>query len=158
MKFSTEIGIKITDDVKQLLMEAVSIAGNKRQFSILIHTNEASIGNWLGDSKRGASYITWDKWRPVRDFLAAHNLIDKTSARWMLPSELRLEVNKLRGNSATACNISSPNSVVTGGNATFNNYGNADALRTAIISAILDSSIHPECIVKVCKIIRDTTA
>lgn len=46
--------------------------------------------------------------------------------------------------------------IANGDHATVNNYGNADALRTAIISAVLDSGIHPECIVRICQIIRDT--
>ena len=89
MKFSSEFGIEITEGVLQLLQNAVNHAGNKLQLSKQIKVGFSTLNNWFGTKSRKGEYITWDQWKPLRDYLAARGEISATDPQWMLPSELR---------------------------------------------------------------------
>ena len=89
MKFSSEFGIEITEGVLQLLQKAVTHAGNKLQLSKQIKVGFSTLNNWIGINSRKGQYITWDQWKPLRDYLASRGEIDRADPRWMLPSELR---------------------------------------------------------------------
>lgn len=89
MKFTEDFGIPINQEVEELLQKAISHAGNRRQLALQLKIGTTTISNWLGASDRKGQYITWDQWKPLRDYLAAHRALDAADPRWMLPSELR---------------------------------------------------------------------
>ena len=89
MKFTEDFGIPINQEVEELLQKAISHAGNRRQLALQLKIGTTTISNWLGASDRKGQYITWDQWKPLRNYLAAHRALDAADPRWMLPSELR---------------------------------------------------------------------
>ena len=89
MKFSEEFGIFISDEVKKMLNRAIEIAQNRRQLALQLKIGPTTISNWLGASDRKGEFITWEQWKPLRDYLAAHGEIARGDPRWMLPSEMR---------------------------------------------------------------------
>jgi len=89
MKFTEDFGILITDEVRKLILLAINKAGNRLQLAKQIGISNQTIYNWQGEGARKGQYITWDQWKPLRDYLAAHRALDASSPRWMLPSELR---------------------------------------------------------------------
>lgn len=105
MKFSREHGVEIDDAMHQVLTQAASIAGSRLQLSKQLGIGFSTLNNWYGNNYRKGEYITWEQWKPLREFLEAHGLLDADEPRWLLPSELLAELERLRaerGESATA--------------------------------------------------------
>ena len=89
MFFSQEIGIAITDEVKEILERAIKIDGNRLQFAKKAGVGFTSVSNWLGSNDRKGEYIVWDAWKKIRPHLEALAVIAEQDIKWMLPSELR---------------------------------------------------------------------
>ena len=89
MKFSEESGIKITEEVRNLVNHAIEIAGSQNRLHEETKISQVAISYWTGKGNRKGEIITWDQWKPLRNYLAAHRALDAADPRWMLPSELR---------------------------------------------------------------------
>lgn len=89
MKFSEESGIRITKEVRKLVNHAIEIAGSQNRLHEETKINQGSLSFWTGKGNRKGEIITWDQWKPLRDYLAARGEISATDPQWMLPSELR---------------------------------------------------------------------
>ena len=89
MKFSGESGIRITEEVRNLVNRAIEIAGSQNRLHEETKINQGSLSFWTGKGNRKGEIITWDQWKPLRNYLAAHRALDAADPRWMLPSELR---------------------------------------------------------------------
>lgn len=96
MKFSEELGLALSLDLRELLEKGGYKAGGISAFCAACHIPASSYHFWTGNGKRKAEYITWDTWARVRNVLAQLRLLDPADPRWMLPSELRAEVLRLR--------------------------------------------------------------
>jgi len=89
MKFSEESGIRITEEVRKLVNHAIEIAGSQNRLHEETKISQVAISYWTGKGNRKGEIITWDQWKPLRDYLAARGKISATDPQWMLPSELR---------------------------------------------------------------------
>ncbi|MGN0878729.1 MAG: hypothetical protein ACI4WT_04670 [Oligosphaeraceae bacterium] len=96
MKFSREHGVEIDEAIRQTLTEAAEIAGSRLQLSKQLGIGFSTLNNWYGNNYRKGEYITWEQWKPLREFLGAHGLLDADEPRWLLPSELLSELERLR--------------------------------------------------------------
>ena len=96
MKFSDELGLAVTSELRALLEAGARQAGGVGAFCAACQTPANSYHFWMGGGKRKAEYVTWDTWARVRNVLAQLRLLDPADPRWMLPSELRAEVLRLR--------------------------------------------------------------
>lgn len=121
MKFSREHGVEIDDAMHQVLTQAASIAGSRLQLSKQLGIGFSTLNNWYGNNYRKGEYITWEQWKPLREFLEAHGLLDADEPRWLLPSELLSELERLRrerGGNATASGAGSAAASGAGARAT----------------------------------------
>lgn len=96
MKFSEELGLALSPELRELLEKGGQKAGGTSAFCAACRIPACSYHFWTGNGKRKAEYITWDTWERVRNALAQLRLLDPADPRWMLPSELRAEVLRLR--------------------------------------------------------------
>ncbi len=121
MNFSEEMGVKIDDRVRSMLLNGAQACGSKRQFAQECGCPASAITQWLADGKRKGEYITWGVWKGVRECLSRHGLLDADEPRWLLPSELLAELERLRqerGGSATASGAGSAAASGAGARAT----------------------------------------
>ena len=105
MHFSQEVGIILTTEVKAMLREGIAKEGSYALFAKACNVPKASVGFWIGEGKRQGVWIPWDSWIGVRDCLSRHGLLAADEPRWLLPSEMLAELERLRaerGESATA--------------------------------------------------------
>jgi len=89
MKFNKEFGIAINEGIKKALERAIEREGSRFQLAKTIKINNQTIYNWQGQGARQGEFITWEQWKPLRDYLAGHGEIARGDPRWMLPSEMR---------------------------------------------------------------------
>ena len=122
MKFSDELGLPVTNNLRALLEEGAHKAGGVASFCEACQTPKNSYHFWTGNGKRRAEYIVWDTWERVRNVLAQLRLINPNDPRWMLPSELRDEVIRLR-----AIIDGSPTTISAGDGAAVANGSHASA-------------------------------
>ncbi|MGN0878451.1 MAG: hypothetical protein ACI4WT_03210 [Oligosphaeraceae bacterium] len=109
-----------------MLEEGARKAGGVAAFCAACQTPKTSYHFWTGNGKRRAEFITWDTWERVRDALAQLRLLDPADPRWMLPSELRAEVLRLRDIVAAG----SPTTISAGDGAAVANGSHASAQAT----------------------------
>lgn len=121
MQFSKEVGVILTDEVKAMLREGIAEEGSYALFARACNVPKASVGFWIGEGKRQGVCIPWDSWIGVRECLSRHGLLDADEPRWLLPSELLSELERLRqerGGSATASGAGSAAASGAGARAT----------------------------------------
>ncbi len=128
MKFSDELGLAVTSELRSLLEEGARKAGGVGAFCAACHTPANSYHFWMGMGKRKAEFVTWDTWERVRTALAQLRLLDPADPRWMLPSELRAEVLRLR---AIVAASGSQTTISAGDGAAVANGSHASAQATA---------------------------
>lgn len=126
MKFSEELGLVLSPELRELLEKGGQKAGGTSAFCAACRIPACSYHFWTGNGKRKAEYITWDTWERVRNALAQLRLLDPADPRWMLPSELRAEVLRLRAIVAA----DSPTTISAGDGAAVANGSHASAQAT----------------------------
>ena len=89
MIFSENLGIKLTEELKSLLVQCKEQEKSQRNLAQKIGVKPPVLQNWLGTGSRKGVYITWDLWEKVRLYLIAHSLINGSDPRWMTPLEMR---------------------------------------------------------------------
>ena len=121
MRFSQEMGVILTNEIKKMIREGIAREGSYTLFAQACKVPKASIGFWIGEGKRQSVCIPWDSWMGVRACLAHHGLLNASEPRWLLPSELLSELERLRrerGGSATATGAGSAAATGAGAKAT----------------------------------------
>ena len=134
MEQTEELGIKIDDEVTELLKQAVTFAGNRRKLATQIGIGYTTLGNWLGSNDRKGKFITWEQWFLIRDYMKTAGLLDKSDLRWMSPNELRKCIDLLVNNYLTN-DYKLLKSPITIHNI---NKNNTDAYLLSFVSSILD--------------------
>ena len=96
MKFGDEEGVALTDELRSMVRQGVRLDGGREAFAAAAGTSIPALQTWTGNGQRRSERITWATWEGVRSHLAQLRLLDPADPRWMLPSELRAEVLRLR--------------------------------------------------------------
>jgi hypothetical protein len=96
MKKVSENGMPIDTQVLNFLNRGVQREGRQSKFARLLGVTEMSLSTWLKKTKIDTSCIAWDQWAKIRTYLVDIGDIQQDDPQWMLPSELRDEVYRLR--------------------------------------------------------------
>lgn len=96
MKFGEEEGVALTDDLRSMVRQGITLDGGREEFAAAAGTSVPALQTWTGNGQRRSGRITWATWEGVRRHLAQLRLLDPADPHWMLPSELRAEVFRLR--------------------------------------------------------------
>ena len=91
-----EDGIELTESMRATIRQGIQAAGSRDEFARLAGVAKSGLQWWVGAGERRDSHITWATWARVRNVLAQLRLLDPADPRWILPSELRAEVLRLR--------------------------------------------------------------
>ena len=98
MKYlAEESGLIIDRDLLAILKKAVQLEGRQSKLSRAIGVTENCISNWLGNTAKDTTSITWDQWKKVRAYLIKADLIDADDPKWMLPSQMRERLSAIGG-------------------------------------------------------------
>lgn len=106
MKFGEEEGVALTDDLRSMVRQGITLDGGREEFAAAAGTSVPALQTWTGNGQRRSGRITWATWEGVRRHLAQLRLLDPADPRWMLPSELRAEVLRLRAANGSHTTIS----------------------------------------------------
>lgn len=96
MKFGEEEGVALTEELRSMVRQGIALDGGREEFAAAAGTSVPALQTWTGNGQRRSGRITWATWEGVRRHLAQLRLLDPADPRWMLPSELRAEVLRLR--------------------------------------------------------------
>lgn len=151
MKFSQDFGIKINDEIKNLLDSCIQNEGNAAKLAHAIGTTKTNITTWTGKGKRKGEFITWDKWGSLRKYLISRGLIFDDDPRWMLPSQMRERLMAIRSDGDGTASHSAVNNGTNNGSMTVNNQttGGSELMKSALRSAVLKSDMCSDCKVKI---------
>lgn len=126
MKFGDEEGVALTEDLRSMVRQGVRLDGCREAFAAAAGTSIPALQTWTGKGQRRSERITWATWGGVRSHLAQLRLLDPADPRWMLPSELRAEVLRLRA----IVDGTSPTTISAGDGAAVANGSHASAQAT----------------------------
>lgn len=150
MKFGDEEGVALTDDLRSMVRQGVRLDGCREAFAAAAGTSIPALQTWTGKGQRRSERITWATWEGVRSHLAQLRLLDPADPRWMLPSELRAEVLRLRAANGHHTTIAAGDgaAVANGSHASASSASPAEERAAArldrLAAWILASSLSPD--------------
>ena len=104
MKWNQDIGIQITDDIRNIIEACVKDEGGQAKLARKIGLTENVIKTWRGHGSQIGHYIGWAHWEKIKPYFTSRGLIDGSDPRWMTPKEMRTRLLALA--SAAPANLS----------------------------------------------------
>lgn len=89
MNFDQNLGIEITEEVKNLIKIGIEKEGSQGKLASAMGVPPQNVQNWRGEGNRKGEYILWSQWEKIRHYFISRHLIDGNDPRWLTPSEMR---------------------------------------------------------------------